>query len=310
MVPVLLLGPVGPGGNAVNRHFAGLVLFILTAAPLIAQPEERSAWRPFRSEVELQFFRFGNFFQASEGTPERSVNGLGAEYRAAWRRTETAPDLYAHVNVLRYSGGASDTSYSGRVGIVHYGRVHSYNLYVDRMENGYAFDLEETEATANITSLSGYYLHRITPDWQVGANAYLERQRFDVQTGIENDYRSMGVQARYRGFGKLVQPRVGYVRGEREVDNPNGSYDEDYWYVQLVSQPFPRTTVSLRYRDRTRDYQNIRREDDRDQWLARAAWRQNERLAWAASLALEEISSSSGRNYDTTTLYLGWVYGF
>lgn len=293
-----------------NRRIAGLVLFILAATPLLAQPEERGAYRPFRSEVELQFFRFGNFFQAGEGTPEQSVNGLGAEYRAAWRRTETAPDLYAHVNVLRYSGGASDTSYSGRVGVVHYGRVHSYNVYLDRMENGYAFDLEETAATANITSVSGYYLNRITRDWQVGANAYLERQRFDVQTGIENDYRSVGVQARYRGFGDLFQPRVGYVKGERDVDDPNGSYDEDYWYIQVVSEPYPQTTVSLRYRDRTRDYQNVSREDDRNQWLARAAYRQNERLSWAASLAREDVTSTSGRDFETTTFYVGLIYGF
>jgi hypothetical protein len=294
----------------VNRHFAGLILFILAATPLVAQPEERGAYRPFRSEVELQFFRFGNFFQASAGSADESVNGLGVEYRAAWRRTETAPDLYAHLNVLRYSGGASDTSYSGRVGVVHYGSVHSYNVYIDRMENGYAFDLEETAATANITSVSGYYLNRITPDWQVGANVYLERQRFDVQTGIENDYRSIGVQARYRGFGNLVQPRIGYVTGEREVDDPAGTYDEDYWYVQVGSEPHPQVNVSLRYRDRTRDYQNIDREDDRDQWLARAAYRQNDRLSWAASLALEDVSSTSGRDFDTTTFYLGLIYGF
>ena len=57
-----------------------LVTFL--AMPASAQTAEPSEDQPLRSSVELQLHRYGNFFQAREGTPEQSVNAI-AEHMAS-----------------------------------------------------------------------------------------------------------------------------------------------------------------------------------------------------------------------------------
>lgn len=290
-----------------------LLFALIFTVPLAAQPmEQDDEQRIFRNEVELQLYRFGNFFQAREGQPEEDVNGAGVEYRAAFRRAPGRPDIYAHVNVLNYAGDNGQTSYGGRVGVSHYGSVHSYNVYLDRQENGYSFDVGDRTATANITAIGAQYTNRIARDWQVGAETYLEWQRFDVETGSENDYRNLGVQVRYRGFGRAIQPRIGYVVGERDVRTEEESYDDRYWYVQLNLIPHQRVNATLRYRDRTRDYASGTRTDDRNQWLVRAQVRQTQRLAWTASYTRERTTSSEpGRGaFDTDVLFAGVIVGF
>lgn len=289
-----------------------LFAILLIALPLAAQPMENDPeTRVFRQEVELQLYRFGNFFQARQGQPQEDVNGFGAEYRAAWRMAPGRPDLYGALNVLSYSGNAGETSYGGRVGVSHYGEVHSYNFALDRQENGYSFDVGDRTASASITSLGGQYTYRLARDWEVGAETYLEWQRFDVETDSENDYHNLGALVRYRGFGRLFRPRLGYVVGERDVDDPSESYDDRYWYVQVDTAPVPRLNASLRYRARTRDYEGPRT-DDRDQWRLRAQLRQTERIAWTASYTRESVSSSDpGRgSFDTDVLFAGLIFGF
>lgn len=285
-------------------------LFVI-AGPLLAQPAESDTHRVFRSEVELQYYRFGNFFQARQGQPEEDVNAFGAEYRVAYRARPESPDFYANVNVLNYSADNTQTAYGARIGASHYGSVHSYNVYLDRQENGYSFDVGDETAAANITAVGVNYGIRVARDWQLGADGYHEWQRFDVQTGFENEYRSLGAQVRYRGFGRAVQPRIGYVVGEREVDASLESYDDSYWYVQLNLQPIERLSGSVRYRSRSREYQNVVREDDRGQFTIRGTYRQNARLAWTASYGSEDVNSNlPGRDFRTNGFFAGLIIGF
>lgn len=285
----------------------------LAALPLSAQPMENDdERRMFRHEVELQLFRFGNFFQARAGQPEEDVTGIGAEYRAAWRMAPGRPDIYGVLNVLNYANDAAgETSYGGRIGVSHYGSVHSFNVALDRQENGYSFDVGDRTAAASLTALSGSYTYRVARDWEVGAESYLEWQRFNVETGSENDYQSLGANVRYRGLGRVLRPRLGYVVGQRDVETAEEGYDDRYWYVQLDSAPHPRVTASLRFRGRTRDYQGPRT-DDRDQWRLRAQWRQTDRLGWTASYTRERTTSSEiGRGaIDTDVLFAGVIIGF
>ena len=277
-----------------------------------AQPmENENEQRVFRHEIELQLWRFGNFFQARQGQPEEDVNGIGAEYRGAWRLSPGGADLFAGVNVLNYAGGAEQTSYGARVGAAHYGSVHSYYASLDRQENGYSFDVGDQTASASITSITGQYQYRFASDWEAGAETYLEWQRFDVETGFENDYRSLGANIRYRGLGRIFRPRLGYVVGQRDVETESQTYDDRYWYVQLDSAPHERVSASLRYRDRTRDYAGART-DDRDQWRVRVQFRQTERFAWTASYTRESTTSSdlARGSFDTDVLFAGLILGF
>lgn len=287
-----------------------LLAAIVITLPLCAQPMENDPeTRIFRHEIELQLYRFGNFFQAREGEPEEDVNGIGAEYRAGWRLAPGRPDVYAALNVLSYSDNAGETSYGGRIGTSYYGEVHSFNVSLDRQENGYSFDVGDRTASANITSLGGQYTYRVARDWEAGAETYLEWQRFNVETGSENDYQSIGVMVRYRGLGRMFRPRIGYVVGNRDVEDATESYDDRFWYVQIDSAPYARLNASLRYRGRTRDY--AARSDDRDQWRLRAQLRQSQRLAWTVSYGRESVASSEpGRNFDTDVFFAGLIVGF
>lgn len=296
-------------GDAVKTVLI-VFLSVITTIPAVAQPADSETPRVFRSEVEVQLYRFGNFFQAREGQSEEEVNALGVEYRGAYRPRPESPDFYLNVDVLNYAGDDTQTAYGARVGVARYGSVHSYNAFLDRQENGFAFDVGDQTATASITSLGGQYGFRIARDWQLGAEAYYERQRFDVETGSENDYRNAGVQVRYRRFRK-VQPRIGYVTGERDVKNESESYGDRYWYAQVNLIPHPRVNATVRYRARTREYQNTGREDDRAQWTLRATVRQNARFAWTASYGAEGVDSNApGRDFDTNMAFVGLIIGF
>jgi hypothetical protein len=296
------------------------VLVAVAALPLFAQTEEhpervpvppvREA-RPVRSAVELQFYNFGNFFAVGEGQPKHNVNALGAAYRAAWAPVTGGPDLYGRISALRYSGDASDTSYTGQLGVSKYGSVHWYDVYVERTENGYAFDVDETRASADITALSGHYSYGFLEDWRVGTDVYLDWTRFNVDANLENDYRSLGFDVRYRGFGDLIQPRLGYVAGQREARNGVDDASDRYWFIELRSKVSDAIDLRLRYRDRTRDYDNISRVDDREQWTLRGTFKQNAHITWNASYTTEEVDSSlPARDFDRSTAYVGLAYAF
>lgn len=283
-----------------------------TALPSQPPLQEPAAARSaFRSIVDLQFYNFGNFFQARQGTPERSVNALGAGYRLAWTRSDDAPEVYGRVSVLRYSGDASDTSYTGQLGLSRYGATHWYDVFVDHTRNGYSYDIEETHASANITSLWGHYSYPVAKDWRVGAETYASRTRFNVDIGEENDYGSLGVVVRYSGFGDRIKPRFGYVAGRSNSRDDDDDASDRYWYVQVGTEPRDGLEFSVRYRGRTLDYRNTAREENRGQWQLRASLRRSNGISWNAWYRLEDIDSSlPGRDFDRNTASVTVNYGF
>lgn len=320
LVLILLPRPARREGKALKAVLRSL-LALTVALPLFAQSDDPAlrppadtaaeVRPPFRSSVELQFYNFGNFFQAGAGAPEQSVNAFGAAYRALLTQPGSTPDLYGRLSVLRYAGGASETSYTGQVGLSKYGSTHWYDVSLDHTQNGFAYDIDDTRASADITSVWGHYSYPITSDWRVGAETFLDWQRFDVDDDLASDYRSLGAQVRYRGFGDVFQPRAGYVVGERDARTASESLDDRYWYLQVGTEPTDGVDVSLRFRDRTLDYSEIDRTDDRRQWLLRASIRQSERISWNASYAIESVDSSRpGRDFDRNTAYVGVAYGF
>jgi hypothetical protein len=294
------------------------ILLAAVVLPLAAQPRTAGAQSGVRSELRLQGYHFGNFFQASEAALAEDVRAAGAEYRIAYRPGTSPTDFYAHANYLNYLGIDRDDSYGGRVGIAHFGQVHEFNVFADRAENRAAFDVGDITATANITTFSADYAFRMTPHWQLGAEAVNERQRFDAVTGRDNDYSAIGGSIRYRGFGRMFSPQIGYVKGERDVEDERESFDDSYWYARVIVNPNPRLYMSVRYRDRTREYLttdlvagNFGRQDDRNQWSATAVYQFTPALGGTLYYAREDVQSSRpGRNFDTDLLVLGLNIGF
>lgn len=281
------------------------------AAPRTAEPQQHVS--PFRSTVELQFYNFGNFFQAREGSgiPERSANALGVAYRGYWVRPNNTPDVYGGLSTLRYSGGASETSYAGHVGVAKYGSTYWYDVYVEHTRNGWSFDVAETRATANVTSMWTHYSYPVTPDWRLGVEGYFDWLDYDVEADLGSSYRSIGAVARYDGFGDYVQPRAGIMVGQRDAEDDDEDVDDRYWYLQLTSEPTPNFEISLRYRGRNMEYGAPGREEDRGTWFLRALFKQNDRMHWLATYRQEAINSSlPNSDFDRDIAYVGMQYKF
>jgi hypothetical protein len=265
----------------------------------------------YRSEVHLNRLIFGNFFQAAEGHPEETVTAVTTSYRGIYRPTPKPLDVYAQVEYMNFTGIDRDSAYGGRVGVTYDGRIHDFEGFIDRGENRVAFDVGNRTAFANITTVSGEYSYRVAEDWQLGAEGYHERQRFDVRSDRENDYSSLGASVRYRGFGSNFSPRIGYVVGKRDVVNDTDSYDDRYWYIQATSAPHPKVYISVRYRGRKREYDAIApsttaRVDDRSQWTAFVGYRIAPHYGTALYYSREGSNSNfEGDNFKTSFLLLG-----
>ncbi len=274
--------------------------------------------RMFRSEVRLQWHLFENFFQAADNAPQEDVNAISTQYRATLRPWARPLNFYASVDLLHYTNLDRDNSYGGRIGAQYNGDVHSIDAYIDRGENRASFDVGDRTAIANITSWGADYSYRVTKNWQVAADVSGDQQRFTIETGNESDYQAIGGSVRYRGFGRLFSPRIGYVTGQQNVANGQDDYDDRYWYVQVISVPVRNLYLSVRYRDRDRDYEtstitspNYNRHDDRHQWVLSGNYRLTERLGLSTYFAHETVDSSRiGRDYDANLLLLGLTIGF
>jgi hypothetical protein len=297
-----------------------LSLFVAAVAictPLIAQPLGRQNPSTFRQEVRLQSMLFGNFYQDTNPALEQDVRGLGIEYRAAYRAWKDT-DVYGHVNFLNFDEKGKKNSYGGRLGILLDSERQDLNLYVDHGENRSTFDIAGITDTGDVTTFAGEYSFRVTDDWQVGAEGEIERQRFGHTRDRENDAHSIGANVRYRGLGYKFMPEVGYVTGSRDVVDETESYDESYWYAQVVSSPTRKVYLSLTYRDQTRDYttrditsSKFNAEETRAQWIASASYRHTEHVAYILYYSREGTESSRpGRDFDTDFLLLAVAVGF
>ena len=99
--------------------------------------------------------------------------------------------------------------------------------------------------------------------------------------------------------------------GERDVNDAAQTYDQREWYVQIRSQPVQPLYLSARYRDRTRDYQNVAREDSRRQIAIGADYTVNEHLVLNLYGAREDVDSSlEGRDFESGFWLAGVTWRF
>jgi len=93
-------------------------------------------------------------------------------------------------------------------------------------------------------------------------------------------------------------------------DNGEESYDDHYWYAQLVYIPVPRLYLSVQYRNRTRDYttsdplhRNFGRKDDRPQWSVVSTLKMTKRLTGILYYSNEDAQSTlAGRDFQADVL--------
>jgi hypothetical protein len=299
-----------------------VLLLLACALPLAAQPFGKSDPGSFRQEVRVSDWVFHNFNWATVQSQRQNVNAIGAEYRIAWHPNNFTPEVYGHLGYLNYDQSGRKASVSERLGIFHEGDIHQFNAYVDHASNRASYNVGNTVGQASVTSFAGEYYYRVVPSWDIGAAASTERQRFNVQTNLDNDYTLFSAGVRYRGFGWRIVPEVGYQKAHLSTDATDERYHDARWYgsIAWIPQFVPknRLYLSARYGHGTRDYQttvpfdsNVGRNDTRPQWSGVAVYRATDHLRGILYYTREDVTSSlPGRafNYDVAIATI--AYGF
>ena len=115
-----------------------------------------------------------------------------------------------------------------------------------------------------------------------------------------------GAAVRYRGFGPYFSPEIGFVAGQRDVENDAEDHSQNDMYLRVRSAVTPTIYLSGRYRHRIREYDTIAREDTRDQWTLAGDWRFHRFLGANVYVAIENAdSTNANRAFDTETFGVG-----
>ena len=236
-----------------------LALLILAAPLALAQqpPQNDPVWQFWvRGNGQL----YENFFQsANDG---ENVTALQGEAGAS---LGVSPGIrvYGSANYLHFLDDNIEGSPGVRVGVRGDRRPHGFDVYAEHLSNRPSFDLDEFQG-ADISRLNGEYSYRFLDDWQASVDGELEQQSFDEAPERDNDFHQLGAAIRWRG-SRVFSPEIGFRTGERQVEDDLQSYDQNEKYLQIRSQATERLYLSVRFRDRKRDYQNTAREDERRQ---------------------------------------------
>jgi hypothetical protein len=273
-------------------------------AVLIAVSAQAQTWEFwFRGNAQS----FENFFQATEGQEEEDVTAVQGEVGANVKLTNTLT-AYGNVNWLHYNDDTLEDSPGVRLGLRGNARPHAFEVYAEALNDRPSFELDEF-AGADIRRINGEYAYRFLQDWQVSFDGDLEQQEYDNDLR-DNEYAALGAAVRWRG-SRVFSPELGFRRGERDVNDSAQTYDQSEVYLQIRSQPVQPLYLSLRFRDRTRDYQNIDREDERRQIAFGADYTVSEHLVLNFYGAKEDVDSNVvGRDFDTGFWLAGVTWKF
>ena len=218
---------------------------------------------PWRFWVRAHAQRYANFFEAPNGRPSDDVNALFGEAGTSFGFSKTLR-AYGQFNYLHYDQEGLGSSPGFRVGVRSTAQPHSFDVYVEDLRNRPTFDVGDEFDRADIRTLAATYEYRIVRDWSVGADGELQQQNYRITTTRDNDFGSLGASVRWRG-SRLFSPEVGVRVGNRNVDDDRLSYGQRDLYLQIRSALTPKLYLSGRYRNRNRDYDNLGREDKRNQ---------------------------------------------
>jgi len=234
---------------------------------------------------------YENFFQASSSASSEDVTALQGEVGASLRVSDTMR-AYGSLNTIHYDGEGLGTSPGVRVGLRADARPHALDIYVEQLSNRPSFDVGDQFDRADIRTLFADYSYRVMPQWQLGVDAQVQQQEFDITSSRDNVYTAVGGSVRWRPTRKF-SPELGVRVGHREVDDDRFSYDQRDVYLQIRSSLTPKLYLSGRIRHRTRE------DDTRNQLTLGADYSLTQHLALNFYGAHEETDDF------VTTMWLG-----
>lgn len=300
------------------------LLLILAGTPLLAQTTDRDEEQsvPTWDDQRVQFWirgqgmLFGNFFQATEGSAEEDVSALLGEIGASVLLGNSPVRLYGLGNYLSYDDESLDASPAFRVGLRSEGKPHSFHIYGEQLIDRPSFDVGDEFDTGDITNFVAEYAFRFS-DWQLGVEGEVQQQEYEISSDRDNDFSAVGANIRYRG-SRVFSPEIGFKTGERDVDDPLLSYDQDEMYLQIRSAATSKLYLSFRVRQRDRGYtttdvdaSNFGREDDRRQLSGSADYSFTDN--WILNLygSHESVDVNlPDRDFDTSLLAAGLTFRF
>lgn len=249
----------------------------IAIALLLVVPSLASSQAPegSRTEGRLRLFpaRHENFFQKADGEPKLDVDTMLLDARIThdlgradgWRGY-LAPRYTFFEDDLDDSSGAL-------LGFRFDGRPHAADIGLRYEQDRPAFDVGDEFDQANVMTLEAEYGWRFTDAWELGLLGTARRQEFDRRPIKDNDVVRGGVSLRFRGWGYVLSPEIGFETGHRDADDANQVRDSTRLWVMFRSLATEKLYLTLRYRRRHYEYtiddpleSNFRREDDRDQW--------------------------------------------
>lgn len=271
--------------------------------------------RPYEVQLRLGGSRTDNFFQTASSEPSRDVSAGTAELRLVHAFGDGGRSN------VRLRGGATrfeglPTAALAELASRMAGRSHALDVQLTGSFNSPRFEVGEALESADVAALSAEYMFLVTRALQLGVLGDVAREWYSSASRLDNTLRDVGGAARWRGFGAIFSPEVGYTVGRREVEDERESFDQKAVFVQLRSAPSRNVYASARYRRRFRDYDtenvlasNFGREDTRDQLTAALSFAPSVGPAWDLYYAWEDVESSRAiRSFTTQLLALGVTF--
>jgi hypothetical protein len=247
----------------------------------------------------------GNFFQAPDGQAGEDVNATAAEVRLVARPAVLHP-LHAYLHIGAVDFETLGTSPGATIGARLEGRPHSFDVALEVLQDRPSLELGDEFDEADTLRLVGDYSFRVTRDLELIALGEIQQQSMRISPSRDNQFMAGGAAVRYRGFGSHFSPEIGFVAGQRDVENDAEDHSQNDMYLRVRSAVTPTIYLSGRYRHRIREYDTVSREDTRGQWTLAGDWRFHRFLAANVYVAIENAdSTNANRAFDTETYGLG-----
>jgi hypothetical protein len=279
-------------------------------------PEAGAGIPDFKVDLRFSGGHLGNFFQTPAGTPGEDVVTGKAEARMAFSGIGSRFRIQGNMGGTFYSD--FDPSLSFLAGIRWNGGIHQLEGDVSLQTRSPRIEVGDTLGFADVFLAEANYKVRPWEDLQVGILAGFDRQIYSRSGERDNHAFQVGASGRFFGLGYLFSPELGAAVGRRSVQLAEENYDERALWVTVRSVPIPAVYLSMRYRNRHRDYRsadpgsgNFRREDDRGDLTLSLDLSLNDRWSWTAYLSYQDASSTKkSRTFKTHNLWTGLTYQF
>lgn len=312
MVNTNMQGPRAPAGSnaprGARRPMSLAVLIAVIAVSWVAPAESAAQNRPeimgsFPPEV-FGYLRMGgifheNFFQLPGDGPRRDVVAGLLEVRIEERLgRHGGVRAYTRLDLLQFERLGTSPGVMG--GVRRVDGTHQFDLALSSQWNRPRFDGGGDELEqANAIGGSGSYRFRPVRSLELVALAEYRRESLKINTFQDSETHDLGAALQYRAFRRRVSTEVGFMRGARRMSAPGQEYEQETVYVLVRTGAIPRTYLSVRYRNRLREYMvgdvtasNFGREDRRQQVTAYLDITLRGNLVWNLSGAFEQADST------------------